>query len=172
MGGVVSSSTCISSSHINYRHAASLSLWMRFFLLLWPLSYNDRQAAEEIRTLVLQGNALRIPSRALLSHASSSIAGVRLSLHYNLAHTTSSPLGSYHAALQLQPLTTHTLYTTTYEQLKIKDYFRESNPGLPVSRTGRLFQYKQTIIMKPYHYIEALCRKRGYVSLFALMLRF
>ena len=108
--------------------------------MLWPLSYNDRQAAEEIWTLVHQGNALRMSDRALLSHASSSIAGVRLSLHYNLALTTSSPLGSYHAALQLQPLfTTHTLYTTTYKRLKIKDYFRESNPGLPVSRTGRLF---------------------------------
>ena len=32
--------------------------------------------------------------------------------------------------------------------------------------------YKQTIIMKPYHYIEALSQKRGFVSLFALTLRF
>ena len=33
-------------------------------------------------------------------------------------------------------------------------------------------RYKQTIIMKPYHYIEALSQKRGFVSLFALTLRF
>ena len=66
--------------------------------------------------------------------------GVRLCLRFNLTTTTSSPLGSYHAALQLQPLfTTHTLYTTTYKRLKIKDYFQESNLGLPGLRTGRLF---------------------------------
>ena len=39
-----------------------------------PLSYNSHQTAEEIQTLVIQGNMLRMPSR-YYAHASSSILG-------------------------------------------------------------------------------------------------